>query len=145
VAISYARTPWWSKDINANLLQWVKEIKVIRDYGQKYPENFLEIRYEDLVLNPEQELTMILKLFGATYEKNMVDPEKLINYTVFFKQNAAKHQSGSKLEWEINKKEVFFRESVYAWKKYGGFDFRSVSTSINETLGEFGYQTDEGK
>jgi Sulfotransferase family len=141
VAISYARTPWWSKDIGQNLLQWQREVKVISDFGRRNPENFLEIRYEDLVTEPESILTNVLQMFALRYESDMLRPDKLIDYLSFFKDNSAAYQSKENRKWEQAKKEVFFRGSIYSWKRQKEIDFSSLQDRVKTTLDSFGYET----
>jgi Sulfotransferase family len=48
VAISFARTPWWTKDIGANLARWAVESDLIRTSCSVLlpPERVLVVRYE---------------------------------------------------------------------------------------------------
>lgn len=116
VANSYARTPWWSNDVNQNLRQWAREIAVIHEYGQNNPQNFLEVRYEDLVLEPVYWLSKILAFFGLDYEERMMDIRNLIDYTQMFKLKKAK-KSIAYRQWAKIGQTVFFPESAFVWKE----------------------------
>ncbi|MDT8318407.1 MAG: sulfotransferase [bacterium] len=110
VALSFAKSPWWSNDVETNMLQWEKEVKLIHSFGIKYPENFVEIKYEDLVQNTEHELKKVLQLFGLEYEADILNPDKLINYDKFLKGDNSKNVSKEYKDWSSSKKQVFSQE-----------------------------------
>ena len=139
VAVSYARTLWWSRDINKNLKQWEREVNKIHDYGRQNPANFLEIRYEDLVLSPESELKKILSLFNLEYQRAMLDPKNLIDYLSMFKRRLFYKRSPEQLDQRPGKKEVFFPEKVHAWKRNAGLKF-NLTPEISRTLAIFNYE-----
>jgi len=140
VAISFSRTPWWSKDIQKNLLQWTKEINTIHEYGVKHPENFLEIRYEDLVRAPADQLTRVLRLFGLEYEATMLEPARLVDYASMFKGNSSKNQSKEFNKWAQQNTQIFFPDSVYAWKKKEQNAFLRLPDNVKSTLRRFNYE-----
>jgi len=140
VAISYSRTPWWSKDINHNLQQWEREINIIHAFGMENLDNFLEIRYEDLVMNPEQELKKILTLLGVEFEETMLKPENLIDYAHMFKGDLLSGRSTVYHNWAQKKNVIFFKESVYAWKRDARCKDIILTPVIQNTLRHFGYE-----
>jgi Sulfotransferase family len=140
VAISYARTPWWSKDVAANIMQWEREVNVIHDFGLKNPEGFLELRYEDLVNNPQVELGRMLALLDLPFEEEMLNPEKLINYEAMFKVDSSNIYSKEYKKWEQGRSQVFFTDSIYSWKKNRDYDFASLTLPIRETMSLFQYE-----
>lgn len=139
VALSYARTPWWSKEPLKNLEKWEKEINIIHDYGMKNPENYIEIRYEDLVIDPVIKIKRILNLLHLDFEEEMLDSARLIDYSRMFKGNAIENQSNEFKKWIAEKTKVFFAENLYAWKRNKEVDFSSLSKQIRETLKAFNY------
>ena len=140
VAISFARTPWWSRDIRKNLQQWQQEVTVIHEYGRENPAGFLEIRYEDLVLNPEKELKKIMTLFDLSFEDTMLDPARLVDYSVLFKHNDREFRSDENRQWLKKKRNVFFPESIGAWKRFQEFDFSVLPLGVARTLQLFDYE-----
>ena len=140
VAVSYARTPWWSKDVAANILQWEREVNVIHDFGASHPEGFLEVRYEDLVVNPQIELGRMLALLDLSFEEGMLNPEKLINYEAMFKIDSSNIHSKEYKKWEQARSQVFFPDSIYSWKKNLDHDFASLIRPIRETMVRFRYE-----
>lgn len=140
VALSFLKTPWWYKDIEKNILRWEKEINCIHQFGTNNLDNFFEIRYEDLILNPEIELSKILTLLDLRFEKDMINPEKLINYSEMFKGNFLNNQSNNFKNWTKNKKETFFKDSIYAWRKEVPSKFSDLPKSVSDTLKRFNYE-----
>lgn len=140
VAVSFARTPWWSKDVAANILQWEREVKVIHDFATRHPEGFLEVRYEDLVMNPTAELGRILALFGLSFEAGMLQPAKLINYEAMSKIASGNLRSSGYKEWKKGSDQVFFPDSVYAWRKNRDHDFAVLTRPIRGTLARLRYE-----
>lgn len=144
VAISFARTPWWSNDVCTNLNQWEKEVSQIHDFGTKNPSNYLEIRYEDLVTQPKEELIKVLNLLNLSFEENMLNLENLIDYQVMYKHgNPLNHSSKQFKSWSennLNKKQVLFKDSVYAWGNNKNYDFSHLSSHVNLALQKFGYK-----
>lgn len=139
VALSYARTPWWSKDVGQNLLQWEKEVTTISTFGDANPDNYLMIRYEDMVCNPEEELQRILDVLGLSFEQEMLDPSRLVDYTPMFKNYSADIASKEYHKWEQAKKSIFFPDSIYSWKRNRDHDFAELSKPIRTTLERFNY------
>lgn len=141
VAVSFARSPWWSDSVEDNLVQWEKEVGVIHQFGKNNPDNFIQIRYEDLALNPERQLGKILDLFGLKFERQMLEPENLVDYMPMFKSDISGNVSKEFKKWSDEKKEVFFMESIYAWKRNKGVDFSVLASKVVDTLKLYGYET----
>lgn len=139
VALSYARTPWWSKDVGENILRWEREVKIVKEFGESNPESFLELRYEDLACNPEAELQKILDLFGLSFEANMLDAGKLINYWAMYKGDTGRVHSKQYQQWEKSMQNVFFPDSIYAWKKNREHDFAALCKPVQATLAALDY------
>ena len=139
VALSFARTPWWSDDIGENARQWAQEVRAIHDFGLGNPGNFLTVRYEDLVTDPPTWLGRILDLFGLSFEDGMLDPANLIDYAAMFAGEADKVVSGEFKKWDAARRSVFFKESIHAGQRDPEVDFSQVSQEIAATLHMFGY------
>jgi len=139
VAISFTKTPWWSKDPVKNIVRWQKEARKIHKYCVAHPESTLEIRYEDLVLDTKESLGNILDLYGLSFEESMLDPDNLIDYIKMFKAaDPILHSKGYK-NWK-KKEEVLFAGSVYAWKQNTDVDITHLTRRVKSTLELFGYE-----
>jgi hypothetical protein len=57
---------------------WVRRIKLAQRAGQRLgPELFYELRYEDLVADPEKEVKAICKFLGEDFESEMLEQHHL--------------------------------------------------------------------
>lgn len=70
VVESLMRMPWGSPSIAANTRLWVKSVKAAELC--KDEENFLRVKYEMLVNNPEVELRRICKFLSEPFDEQML-------------------------------------------------------------------------
>ncbi len=141
VAISFARTPWWSDDVGENLEKWHKEVQqIINSSHQILDKNhMLQVRYEDLVEQPEVELGRICQHLGVNFEPAMLAPETYVDYGVYRKSVAKNVSSVAMNEWSKNKTTPTFKGSLHAWKNHSGFDFSVIPKHVNQSLQALGY------
>jgi hypothetical protein len=74
VVASYIKLPAASKDVIIHSLAWKCFITSWKNYLAMTPvaHNYLQLAYEDLVCNPEQELKRICEFIGETYNREML-------------------------------------------------------------------------
>lgn len=145
VAISFSRTPWWFDDIEMNLRRWTREIEVIAAWGEKHPDRYLTLRYEDLVADPEETLSKGLRLFDLEFESGMLDPGNLAHYEDLFKGASDHMKSRENRQWEKRRDSVLFSGSIDAWRRYEGFDFATrTPRHTARALTRFRYETHSG-
>lgn len=74
VVASYIKLPAASKDVIIHSLAWKCFITSWENYLAMPPvaHNYLQLTYEDLVYNPEQELKKICEFIGETYNREML-------------------------------------------------------------------------
>ena len=78
----------------------------IKSGRNKYKENYIEVLYENLIKNPDYELSRIIKFLNLDFEKSMLD----------FKDSSKQLVSEDELEW---KKETFLpikKNNFNKWK-----------------------------
>ncbi len=81
VVSSMMSMPWASNDILANTLRWRAELSNVRKY--KEDDRIFEIRYEDLIQNPEQICRSICDFIGEPFSPQMLEYDrKAKNYIV---------------------------------------------------------------
>lgn len=141
VAISFAKTPWWHNDIELNLARWHYEINAIIDSCKKTlnPEQVLQVRYEDLVKNPEIWLREICYFLSIDFEMNMLKPELYTDYTQYNKNYNPNISSDSLNNWRKTKTHPTFSGSIAAWKKYPHYNFSCIPEHIKQNLLTLGY------
>ncbi len=144
VALSFARTPWWHNDPLQNLDRWAFESKKISEDLKKYfkPTQYLEIRYEDFVAEPEKKLNDICRLLDVKFEKARLNPNNLISYEEYSKGYDRTKDIYSKEfnQWKENKNVALFSGNVYGWKKNQDI-FENISQSSRDALIYFGYES----
>lgn len=141
VAISFARTPWWHRDIGKNLERWHAEVwQIIESSNQILSQNqMLQVRYEDFVEQPEYSLRRICDFLGIDFEGAMLDTATFIDYSLYSAFNEKKISSSTLNEWSKNKVVPTFKGSRYAWKNYQDFDFSTMPKHITQSLKTLGY------
>ena len=142
VAISFARTPWWSNDILENLCQWEREASAIFNCSLNIlkPDQLLIVRYEDLVEDPEKTLIGVCSFLGVKFEPALLDSANYIRYESFLKDNLGEISSTALRQWESDSKKPTFTESVYSWKNHEGVDFRKAGDKVEKLLASLGYE-----
>jgi hypothetical protein len=141
VSLSFARTPWWHDDPLENLERWGREItKISKDLKANFkPNNFIEIRYEDFVLNPKETLNDICKFLDVAFEPNMLNPEFLTDYRTFRKGDLNDSISSKEFnQWAGEKQEAVFADNVYGWRKNPEI-FGKIMDNDKKTLSNYGY------
>jgi hypothetical protein len=73
VAQSLTQVPWMSADLNVNFIVWLYYQWVVRRERQCAGPNVHFARYEDVVADPEKQLTAILNFLGLPYEPAVVE------------------------------------------------------------------------
>ena len=141
VAISFARTPWWHKDVNLNLERWNREVVKIEESGLLLkPGRMLTVRYEDLISTPGDVTRKVCNFLVISFEETMLDPDHHIDYGQFSKiPDNTKITSSAYQTWQKEKKSAFFTDNKYGWKSNKDIDFKQISLPIQETLKRFGY------
>jgi glycosyltransferase involved in cell wall biosynthesis len=68
------RKLWWGPgdDVEAQAVDWLWRIREARQQAQVCP-GYLEVRYEDLVREPEAQLRRVCEFLGLTFERRMLE------------------------------------------------------------------------
>lgn len=145
VALSFARTPWWYESVHLNLSRWQKELKKICLDAALYlnPKSYLEVKYENLVSNPEFELRRICDFLGVVFEAATLDPHRYIDYDEYSRINVSKISSKEYYEWKKNKKTAVFSGNVNAWLRNKPIFSCNLPIEISEWLCRFHYDVEK--
>jgi len=80
---SLKQVPWWTKDSIHAMALWTAAIDRGRRSGQRLgPGCYLELRYEDLVADPEGEIRKVCDFLGEEFEPAMLEPHKVVAQAV---------------------------------------------------------------
>lgn len=68
----FRETFWFKHDCRDAILHWQNNIQMVRTCAQRYGLNMIELRYEDLVANPEREIRDILNWLNLTWHGDIL-------------------------------------------------------------------------
>jgi len=143
VVISFMKSKWWGEiSPKEGLNKWAEIVNAVNVFSEKKGMDILEIRYEDLVVNPEYELSRLLLALGLKFEKNIMNPSMLVDYRKYQKTNTLSLQSNEYLEWRSdNQRNLFFDANVYGWKNKAEYDFGKYICNIKSIMERYGYDS----
>lgn len=106
VSLSLAKLSWGSRDIIRNATDWRWKVMLGRKMGSMIVDNYLEIRYEELVSEPSKTLEGVCNFLGERFELEM------LNYPVYAKQ-AMPTQS---LQWHLHSISAPDSTKIFQWR-----------------------------
>jgi Sulfotransferase family len=78
VALSMMRQPWGPTNPYTAAIMWRRSVDAgLRAAARLPPSTLLQVRYEDLLIDPERELRRICSFLGERYEPAMLRPSRL--------------------------------------------------------------------
>ncbi|MFQ5535272.1 MAG: sulfotransferase, partial [Sphingomonadales bacterium] len=131
VAVSQRKIGWLSSSIPRLAEDWRWKTTVAHKVGSVLGEDFLEIRYEDLVVEPETVLRCICAFLGEEF-----DPEML-----GYHDNAGDVVPADSLRWHRNSIRPPDPSKLGTWKiKMSRADRTIYEQIAGQALEEFGYE-----
>ncbi len=142
VSLSFSRTPWWHDSPLDNLDRWQHEVsKISQDAASLLDkQHYLEVKYEDFVLDPEKTISLIIDFLGVQSEKGMLLPENLIDYAAFRKFDGGAISSNAFNNWNAKRERAVFSDNVLGWKKTNPETFVNMSPQVRAAMNKFGYE-----
>lgn len=108
VANSVLRLPWGPTDLIGAAEWWNDCIRLARAVGAVLGDKkYTEVKYEDLVNDPEKELRRLCEFVDEEFSENMLDYHKSSNVAIPDSRKAQHHNSGEPPK----------TSRTYAWKK----------------------------
>lgn len=125
---------------NSNALfgakRWLKDTTYGRQLKQQYPDDVLEIRYEDLVIAPEVTLRSVTDFLGLNFD------EAMLRYHETGLQEYAKHQAYYQQTHERISKPPS-PDRIEAWReKLDSPQIEVIEAICGDLMQELGYQKD---
>ena len=108
---------------------WVDVTRTLRNFVSTHPVNTLEIRYEDLVANPENEMRRVLEFVDEPWDSGLLS--RALNQ---------KNSQGFS-DWKTFSKSQIETTSVGRWRKFSSSTMADLAPIVNPTLLECGYET----
>lgn len=72
VCLSLEDMPWSRDSLPESAWKWKRYARATEDYRERYPEQFREIRFEDLLDSPESAIGRILDWMDAPFDENVL-------------------------------------------------------------------------
>jgi hypothetical protein len=131
VVLSQRSIEWMSGNLPKLVLDWQWKTSIAHKVGAVLGEDFLEVRYEDLVRRPEEILRQICSFIGEAYDPTM------LNYSV----NATDVVPSGSLKWHRNSVKPPDPTQLEKWKTKLSKSERILFEQLaGETLDLFGYE-----
>ncbi|RLF27775.1 MAG: hypothetical protein DRN08_01535 [Thermoplasmata archaeon] len=144
VVCSY-KERWGRKTFFNAIKTWNKTINLTLIYRKKFDKKrYMEIRYEDLISNPEMETRKMMKFIGEEWTPVLLEHHK-IEHDFWFKQHGktqghTSHDSREKHPMRHTPSQPIFSSSVGRWKKkLNLIEKILVNILLRENLIKMGY------
>ena len=128
VASSYLKMERYGTILEA-ANRWINSIELAQSFGSKIKEDYMEIRYEDLVTNTESEIQRVCDFLNIKYDSAMLDHTKQVG----------KLGDTDKLH-HSNLSKPISSESIGKWKSnLSESDQESITKLLHKHLERLGY------
>jgi len=133
VAMSIVRQWWGANNFLSAIRYWQSCITLATRQLRMLPDNqFVEVRFEDLVDRPKAELERICDLLGITVEERMLNEYGRIWDTLHPRYRAIHPKLGGPLS----------KEQCFKWKRHLSKADQAIAYEVaGETLAALGYET----
>ncbi len=129
VAASMFEMPWGTTNVNYIANSWASCIKAGKEYAANH-DNYLEIRYEDLILSSKSTITKVVEFLDEPWD------DKLLQY------NTVEHDYGIQYANEssaIQVQQAIYNSKINRWKSDLTIEqvneFMAVSGNLYEQMG----------
>ena len=135
VSLSWKEARFHGKHVQRFAESWVRHQQAAREAMREIPEeDRLVVAYEDVVRDPEAELTRIMTFLGETY-----DPVQLR-----FHNNKTAYQTDARNESQLRR--PISQDSIGRWKSgLSTREVRLIETVAGEEMQRLGYETVSGR
>lgn len=131
VALSTANTRWGRKNIITNALNWEQGNILARKNGNLIKDQYLLIKYEDLITSTEATLSEISSFLSLKYDPAMLD----------YHQSANSEMPASSLKWHKSSVNAVDPQKVNDWKTKLTKSEKMIFQEVAKAgLEEFGYE-----
>jgi len=131
VVYSYKTRFDYSGNISEPALRWRSAVTNAREFESEYPDLILEIRYEDLVRNPEREVRRICNFIEVEYRREILNDKKPIEKAV---------KIDNKPHYKNVKNEISTESIEKGRRKMDTQNKKKVASFIQDKMVEVGYR-----
>jgi hypothetical protein len=137
ICLSLKKVPFNAGSTMSIARRWKRYASRTSLYKDTYKNRFLEIRYEELIVNPEQVIKKICMFLGIDYESNMLNrnkaPATFDKDQEYWKMKATRpidKNNCGKWKKEMNVGEVYFFQKFLA-KEMGMYNYEKQPIECN--------------
>ena len=104
---SLKKMPWWKKNSMHAMLNWQEAIqKGVRAKRKYHSDQFMEIRYEDIIDNPENSVKLICNFLNEEYSDALLEFHKIADKSI----------PSYKMDWHSGAKKEINSTSIGRWE-----------------------------
>jgi hypothetical protein len=131
VALSLLNMPWNNEPrLRGVCLEWMRMLKLAEKWRGRYPQQFMMMRYEDLLDRPRDMLEQVDQFLGLAFEEQQLDPH-------FRPPNVV---PASELGWKGQALEIVDPSRKATWKKKATAEQLVImNTLMGDSLQRMGY------
>ena len=132
VLVSQRRLSWGSNSVPRLAEDWRWKTTICHKVGSVLgPEHFLELKYEDLLVDPEANLRRVCRFLREEYSPSMLEYHRVAEASVPTKS----------MQWHKSSVGAPDRSKLYAWKRNLSLSDRAIFEEIaGSALDLFGYE-----
>ncbi|HSJ43439.1 MAG TPA: sulfotransferase [Euzebyales bacterium] len=132
---SLKRMPWWRRSTYAAIRTWVDAIENgERARATLAPDQYTEVRYEDLIADPEPELRRLTTWLGEDFDPAMLEPHRVSRVAV---------PEGK--TWHRNTRREVNASAVQRWASdLEPWELRLMEAVAGDRLRRYGYELSHG-
>lgn len=106
---------------------WVDVVRRLKQFGEAHEQNSITIRYEDLIVKPEEVMLYVCKFLGETYKSEYI-------------QDALANRANVGLgDWKTYAKTTIDRSNKNKWRSLPSYVISDIARIVNPALVEVGY------
>lgn len=150
VVLSLLEMPWTvDKRVRSVAWRWAKLLRLTRKWESAFPEKFLLVRYEDLLLAPVETMRKVDAFVGEAFEQEQLDPKvatDVVNVqTEKYKADAVKDIDPSRIAgWKKKATPLQLREMhsvIDVELENCGYEGTKIQRTFGETLARWWYRS----
>ncbi len=134
VVQSLMKQQWGPNSFMPAFNRWIRLVESSRKMGLMLPsERYIEVRYEDIVQDPETTVQNICCFLEVPYEKEMLSK---------FNKDLSKKLPKTSMKYHKNLEKTFNNDLVYKWEQTMSFVDQTIAYAIaGDLFDELGYPT----
>lgn len=137
----------WGKNMLRAAQRWAADVAKAREEGRKFQNDYYEIKYENLLEDPERHLRNICSFLGIEYDKTMLELKKPTENigdtkgkTIVFKRNTNKYKTMMKHSLRRKIEHIAFPELLESGYESESFQQQRKLTPLENKI----YQLSDG-